>query len=429
MLSHGKLHCECGCVGVLQYFVAASGDFVNQIVAAVLRPLMTFWFLVASTTWHDIPRPTGAPTAHASGSDPLRVLLIGCGPVVGYGALSHDLAAPGHLARQLGAISGRGVDVDLIADDKMTAATAIRDIEGASLGRYDGVVVMLGFVESLMSTSATAFRRDIDAFLSLVAARVSPGIPVIVTGIPTPPRLRMLTPMVARIVAAHAVVLDAEITAATQRYPDVYFQEFPVPPAEYGDRPAGPELYAVLVKEAISAVDARIDLSPKSVGVGAHDEDARQHALERMNVLGTQPDDRLTQITAMARRLFGTSIAAITFLDGDRQWFMAVDGYDVEYAPRDLSFCDHTVRGDGPFIVPDATLDPRFREHPLVAGGPKLIFYAGYPLVSTDGYRVGTFCLFDVNVRVFNSADIVLLRDLAMLVQDQIWAEQRALPR
>lgn len=397
---------------------------MNRLGAALMRPLLRLWFLAASTTWNDIPRPAEPFTSHASGSDPQRVLLIGCGPVVGYGVLSQDLALPGQMARQLAAYWGRGVDVDVIAEERMTAASAVGALIGAPLARYNGVVIVVGQCDSFRLTDPAKFRERMDSLLALVAGRVSSGIPVVIFGNPDIPHRRMITPWVARIARAHADLLDVELARSTAEHAGMVYLPFPQTAAGVGDRLIGADLYAAIVKQGIDLTAGLLDLSPVAVEIAAHDEAERQQALERMDILDTAPDERLTRLTAMARRLFGTTIAAITFLDGDRQWFLAVEGSDILEAPREMSFCDHTVRDDGPLIVPDAMVDPRFRDHPLVAGGPKLSFYAGYPIMSPTGYRVGAFCLFDVDVRLFTGPDTILLRDLALLVQDQIWLKQ-----
>jgi len=155
-----------------------------------------------------------------------------------------------------------------------------------------------------------------------------------------------------------------------------------------------------------------------------HDEERRQLSLERLGILDTEPEERFTRIAAIAQRLFGTAAAALTFVDGDRQWFKARLGFTFTESPRSLAFCDYTIRQNSAFVVPDASTDPRFANNPIVTGATHVRFYAGYPIESPNGERVGALCVFDTAPRDFSADDRVLLRNLARMVQDELWTEQ-----
>ena len=71
-------------------------------------------------------------------------------------------------------------------------------------------------------------------------------------------------------------------------------------------------------------------------------------------------------------------------------------------APRDVSFCGHTILRDGFLHVPDARKDPRFADSPIFIGEPHVRFYVDATLTSSDGYPVGTLCLIDTVPREFS---------------------------
>jgi PAS domain S-box-containing protein len=128
-------------------------------------------------------------------------------------------------------------------------------------------------------------------------------------------------------------------------------------------------------------------------------EAKRLAALARWEVLDTPSESELDDLAELAALTFGAPIALISLIDSDRQWFKAHVGLALEETPREIAFCDHAVRSDAVMVVPDALRDVRFRENPLVTGDPGIRFYAGAPLKTADGYRVGTICVMDLEPR------------------------------
>ena len=150
------------------------------------------------------------------------------------------------------------------------------------------------------------------------------------------------------------------------------------------------------------------------------DEDKRLAALRALNILDTSPEERFDRITRLAQRTFGMPIALISLIDEKRQWFKSCQGLSVSETPRDVSFCGHAILEGAVMVVPDATKDPRFADNPLVTGEPNIRFYAGQPIESSDGSRLGTLCLIDTVPRVLDAEQRRALRDLAELVREQI---------
>ncbi len=155
-------------------------------------------------------------------------------------------------------------------------------------------------------------------------------------------------------------------------------------------------------------------------------EEQRQKSLESLNILETAIEERFERVTRLASRLIGVPIAAISLIDGDRQWFKSIKGSDSTETSREISFCGHTILGDGPFVVEDATKDERFADNPSVTGTPGIRFYAGIPVRSPDGFRIGSLCVIDHEPRKLTPSQMEDLKDLAAMVEVEIKSKQLA---
>ncbi len=125
------------------------------------------------------------------------------------------------------------------------------------------------------------------------------------------------------------------------------------------------------------------------------DEAARLLAVHSCGVLDTSPEAQYDGIARLASVICGTPIALVSLVDRDRQWFKARVGLEATETPRASSFCDHALASPGLTEIPDALEDARFRDNPLVTGGPGIRFYAGVPLTDPGGFALGTLCVID----------------------------------
>lgn len=150
------------------------------------------------------------------------------------------------------------------------------------------------------------------------------------------------------------------------------------------------------------------------------DEALRLRALRALDILDTPAEERFDRLTRIAQRLFGVPIILVSLIDENRQWFKSKVGLALTETPRDVSFCGHAILGDDILVVHDATTDQRFTDNPLVLGEPNIRFYAGCPLKSLDGSKLGTMCLIDSEPRGFEQDDQAALRDLAAMVEREI---------
>ncbi len=132
------------------------------------------------------------------------------------------------------------------------------------------------------------------------------------------------------------------------------------------------------------------------------------------------PEERFDRITRIARQLFSVPIALVSLVDEDRQWFKSRQGLDAKQTPRDISFCGHAIIDKQALIVQDALDDERFADNPLVCDAPNIRFYAGCPIAAPNGHRIGTLCLIDQEPRSFSDEDSARLRELAMMVEDEL---------
>ena len=155
-------------------------------------------------------------------------------------------------------------------------------------------------------------------------------------------------------------------------------------------------------------------------------EKERLKTLRSTDILGTDPEERFDRLTRMAQRVFGVSIALVSLVDENRQWFKSKAGLDACETGRDISFCGHAILGNDIFIIEDALEDERFADNPLVTGEPKIRFYAGAPLRYLDGNKLGTLCIIDQKPRIMDEDDCTMLRDLAEMAEGELSAIQLA---
>lgn len=149
-------------------------------------------------------------------------------------------------------------------------------------------------------------------------------------------------------------------------------------------------------------------------------ESSRIKKLLSYRVLDTKPEMAYDDIVEVAAQICETSVALVSLVDTSRQWFKATVGVDVTETPRDLAFCAHAILQPGVMVIPDALEDERFANNPLVVREPYIRFYAGAPLITTEGYALGTLCIIDTKPKQLSDTKIRVLEALARQVVSQL---------
>lgn len=394
-----------------------------HLAHVLARPLVRGWRVSSSQSWRRLPHPPGQTVVHASGSNPDRVLLVGSSIVVGFGAMSHDLALAGALARELSALTGRGADVQVLADQDLTIRGIPEAIKHERTSRFDAIVVAVGSRESQQLMPTRRWRKHMHATLTALTADAPRSLRIFIVGIM--PHASFASTMtipaaVSRLLTRQERRFDAQSARCCDRNDQAEFIPF--------DPPAGTaqslfdrqtyESWATLLAPAIIK-------GLNHEAAGRHDEideNARVRALLATGILDSEPEAQFDRIVETARDLFGTSGAALNFIDRERQWSKAVVGLDGNDVPRDEALCDLAIRSPHAFVAENLRTDDRLAGSVWAADDFSVQFYAGYPIEMPDGSRIGTLCITDEKPRTFTNSDAALLRQLALQAQALLWS-------
>lgn len=145
-------------------------------------------------------------------------------------------------------------------------------------------------------------------------------------------------------------------------------------------------------------------------------EQKRLQELYSLELLDTSYEEEFDEIVRIASKICNAPMSVVTLLDSQRQWFKAKVGMEQDETGRDVSFCGHAIMGEGVMEVPNALTDERFHNNPLVTGSPSIRFYAGMPLVTQRGYKIGTLCVIDTVPRNLDEDQMESLQTLAKQV-------------
>ncbi len=366
-------------------------------------------------------KPVPVTVLRRGGPRPLRVLLFGGGPVVGWGLRDHNLGLGGHLADRLNSVTRRGVELMVVADEEPVRQLAIEGIRGLRLGRYDAIVSVLGQPSPKGSV-------DDHAYWTAELVRV-----LLVDGNPAAALLvydSSLTAALSRSLRARGASRFGQTQhdaaeRACARSGRVRFGEMGSPyrmPAE--GRPFDSSQFDEWADEIVHRLTQQFE-QVRSVSAAAEvvpprpdDERFRQRALDSLR-LGRGSNPRLAQLVTKAREKYGAAGAAINIIDNDQQWSKVAEPVDLDM-PRDQAFCHHAIQTDRSTLINDTQLDPRLVGNPLIG---QIRFYAAHPIRSWDGYRIGTLCVYGTEPRKMQHSDLEPLRELAGLVEQELWSD------
>ncbi|MEM8513113.1 excisionase family DNA binding protein [Massilia sp. MP_M2] len=178
------------------------------------------------------------------------------------------------------------------------------------------------------------------------------------------------------------------------------------------DQAATPPVAAVLTAEFLPSATPDYPVPAN--------EKQRLTALARSGLMDSEEDAAFDRLTWLASHATGCPMALLSLLSAQRQWSKSRVGMDSRETARSLAFCSHALMQDEPFVVEDASADPRFADNPMVIGAPFIRFYAGYPVRTAEGLALGSLCVLDTEPRRLREREMRALRELALLASDEL---------
>lgn len=392
-------------------------------------PLLRAWVASKTEEVNRLPRPRDLPESHSIGFNSDRVLIFGGGPAVGWGVLSHEVALPGALGRALSRQTGRGATVQVTAIPRLKVGSAVTALSEIKLHRYDAVVVTLGVNDAGALTALASWRRDLTSTLHEILQRSSPVARIFVAGVHPIRSIPVYDGPLGSIADAHARKMNAISAELCSPLSRVTFVPLTAPEdcgdlrfrdamsyrhwAEELARPMAPQLDA-----ARRVTD--FDRTPGSEA-GFDSPEAREAAVVELGILSDDRRWHFDDVVARACATFGVRSATVSVIDSDHLVHKAQVGDVPQLIMLGASFTGRVIYERDGMMVPDATADARFRNLPHVAGEPYIRFYAGFPLESSDGSRIGTLNVFDPAPQLpDDSSGLSLLRQFGLMAQAEI---------
>ncbi len=309
------------------------------------------------------------------------------------------------------------------------ADQAMNGLRGMRLNRYDAVLVVLG--ERYATAGVPEGKWEI-LFASLAHALLSQtatGAPIFVwdaaqvshtLGIDRHDRATSER-------ANRLGAITEQTCALTQRIRYRTLVE-PLQPREVGSRFA-PDTYEEWADNIVSRLYPQLVEADGILGRGSaranrdrpEDERLRQRALDSMR-LAPDPDGLMDAIVRQLRLMFGTSGAHINIIDGPVQWQKATTAAHPQTSPREITACTHAIQSDQLTLINDTENGARLAGSPLFRGPDAIRFYAGYPIRSCDGHRIGMLCITDTKPRAMQPGELTSLRDFANRVEQELWS-------
>jgi hypothetical protein len=373
-------------------------------------------------------RPDAVAAIRRSGTDPYRILLFGGGVLRGLGLRDHELGLPGRIADELCDRRSRGVRLDVVVEPHPTSPSALAGLAGLRLRRYDAVIVVLGEQDSA-PLAAAQWRGALVGLTKLLMTETCPSAGLFLydstrAAVSTSP-----VQLTHRSSAAteRLVLVAEEVCAIAQR---VRFAEFapsvlPADPVSgfvdgtYRDWAAW---IVDRLEPALSAVDRSADEdTPRRFRSRVQDERLRQRAVDALRLHLGDRDEYLDREVRQAKLMYQTELAALNIVDRDTVWTRATAGPNVRAVERAQSFCTIGVQSDGLLLINDTWQDPRTQGNPLTEGPGGVRFYAGFPVHTWDGYRVGMVCIAGTTPRTLRPRELDGLRDVAARIEQSLW--------
>ncbi|MFA9461362.1 diguanylate cyclase domain-containing protein [Thiohalorhabdus sp. Cl-TMA] len=156
-------------------------------------------------------------------------------------------------------------------------------------------------------------------------------------------------------------------------------------------------------------------------------ETERQACVTALGLTSPEVEESFDRITRLLAQVLEVPITAFSLIDGDRQFFKSCTGLNIQETPRQVSFCGHTILQDDILVIEDATQHSGFRDNPLVQEAPHIGFYAGIPVRSPEGHKVGSLCAIDNRARAFTESMKQFIIDLRTLLENELLLRSEAI--
>jgi hypothetical protein len=390
--------------------LVAAGIRRNRFMALyelLLRPSMLLWHAGVLAQTLSAPQPSGPSSSTAVSGAVDRVLLVGNGPLHGWGVLSHDLSAVGHLSRALTRLTGRRNAVDYVGDERMTTATSPEWLGERAAAGYDLAVVVLSMNDALRLTPLDRFRHHYGRLVERLLTDLDERAEVVLMTLPNVSRYALVRGWTAAVATRHARRLSEQVRRTAEDLIRPSVVDAPVEHFTAGRPHGSPEFYADWAEQAAVALAPLLD-EVRAVKPASVPEAKERSAL--VEAAAASPDPALVKISQEAKERFGVAVAGVSLSDGDRIAVVAQTGGAPASMPKSLMYCASVYTADGPVVILDRALDDRYRDSELIdlLGTP---FYTGLPLRGADGTVVGAFCVLDTET---HGADFVPPEELAL---------------
>ena len=365
------------------------------------------------------PRPASREVIRSDGPSPYRVLFCGGGPAVGYGVLSHDLALAGNLARGLTESTGHGIDIDVMVQVDLRCRDMPALLAEVDLEQFDIVVFSVGVQDVLDFCPVGEWSTAVERLLNLLREGSRRMLPVSLIAAPALSSVLHLEPVLARAADQRAVEFNSRLQKLCETRPDLTYVPFEHEGETIPCRERALASYRQWASPMVDVIAPTFELVRDRAHPGRR-EHARQAAVDRLG-LAAIPQDVFDSVTRSARRMLGTRGAGVTVIDHDQQRFTSSTGDGFPAIPRRHGFCGYAIQTNHGFVVEDALLDPRLAESYFTQTA-KLRSYAGIPIRDPSGHMIGALCVYDDKPRQFTTAQIVMLRSLAHLLEKELRA-------
>jgi lysophospholipase L1-like esterase len=372
-------------------------------------------------------QPKDVPAVRSGDPSADRILVVGNGPSHGWGVLTHQLALTGQLADAIAVRTKRACDADLVGAEAMNIRSAYAWIGDRDLRDVDALILMVGFNDALRLTPLATWEEELEAALIGITSRLRTDALLAVVGIPPISSFRSRAGVIARLTDRHRRRLNAAAKSIAD-HRNIPYIELPV------DDARAPEASAAVYRHFADGIAD--ELAPRLLRARTPEPRAPQldhvwdwsgtPAIVELARQGGETD--LRRLAETAQKSFGVELAVVSLVDGDRLYHGTNTDVVPASVPLELSFCKYTVESGEPVIIPDTGKDPRFDGNPLVDVS-FINFYAGYPLRSSGGDVIGSFCLQGSQPRRESAIALDLLRQLALEAQEVLRGYETEVPQ